>query len=288
MLGHKLAQRFSSRFDTHVTLRSVSPAYAALMPVDSAHTIVGITANDIEGVERTIASISPDVVVNCIGIVKQDAAAKDPVVSIGVNALFPHRVAQACHNAGARLIHISTDCVFSGRKGNYLESDFPDADDLYGRTKLLGEVAGANALTVRTSIIGRELAGHHGLLEWFLSQRGKRVKGFTRAIFSGFTTEALATILARIITDHTKLSGLWQVAAAPINKFDLLSLIKSVYELDIEIDPDTAFVCDRSLDGSRFRAETGLVAPAWPDMIRDMHDDPTPYADLQQRAHAAR
>jgi dTDP-4-dehydrorhamnose reductase len=287
MLGHKLAQSFSPVFDTHVTFRSAFPDFDRLGVELAGRSTVGVSAQDLDSVRRVLSTVRPDVVVNCIGIVKQDAAAKDPIASITVNSLFPHQVGQACADGGARLIHVSTDCVFSGNKGNYAETDFPDADDLYGRTKLLGEVTAPNALTIRTSIIGRELAGHHGLLEWFLSQEGKRIRGFTRAIFSGFTTNALASILCKIIIDHQALTGLWHVAAEPINKFDLLSLIRSIYGSNIEIDPDNAFVCDRSLDGSRFRTATGLTAPSWPDMIRDMHNDETPYAELQ-RSHAAR
>ncbi|MCA1594057.1 MAG: sugar nucleotide-binding protein, partial [Acidobacteria bacterium] len=184
-------------------------------------------------------------------------------------------------------VHLSTDCVFSGREGHYVEASAPDAGDLYGRTKLLGEVEGDHCLTVRTSMIGRELEGAHGLLEWFLNQDDKRVRGFKRAVFSGFTTTALADVLARIITEHADLSGVWHVAAAPVNKFDLLTLIKEVYGLKVEIEPDESFVCDRSLDDTRFRAATGFDAPAWPEMIARMRDDPTPYDEFR-RVHADR
>jgi len=225
-------------------------------------------------------------IVNCIGIVKQDAAAKDPIPSIAINSLFPHQVAAMCARNNVRLIHISTDCVFSGRGGNYRENDSPDADDLYGRTKLLGEVTEYDSLTIRTSIIGRELRSRYGLLEWFLAQNGKTIRGFTRAIFSGFTTRALAQVLGDIIERRPALRGLWHVASVPISKFDLLSLIKSVYDVKISIEPDAAFVCDRSLNGDRFREATGFTPPSWPDMIRDMHDDSTPYAK-DETLHAA-
>jgi dTDP-4-dehydrorhamnose reductase len=281
MLGHKLWQTLSPEFDSYVTFRSPFPGFGQLGVPDSGRTIAGVSAQDFDGVTRTLEALRPNVVVNCIGIVKQDAAAKDPVVSIAVNALFPHKLARACAEIDARLIHISTDCVFSGRKGNYAETDFPDADDLYGRTKFLGEVSDPNCITIRTSIIGRELKGRHGLLEWFLSQEGTRVRGFTRAIFSGFTTHALADVLLNVMTRHPELSGTWQVAAEPIDKFELLSLIKSVYRLNIEIEADSTFVCDRSLDGSRFRNATGMTPPTWPDMIHRMHDDPTPYNTLR-------
>jgi dTDP-4-dehydrorhamnose reductase len=177
--------------------------------------------------------------------------------------------------------------VFSGRKGNYSEKDSPDPEDLYGRSKLLGEVIGENCLTLRTSMIGHELEGSHGLLEWFLSQNGGRVRGFKRAVFCGFVTPALAQTLARIISDYPRLSGIRHVASQAINKFDLLSLVKSVYELNVDIEPDETVVCDRSLDGSLFESETGIRAPSWPEMIVQMHEDAKVYDQLR-RVDAAR
>ena len=280
MLGHKLYQTCSKRFTTVATARS-SAALVEALDVDG-RVIEAIDAADLSRVEHALAEVRPDAVINCIGIVKQDAAAKDPVASIGVNSLFPHLLARACAAVGARLIHLSTDCVFSGRAGHYTESDFPDADDLYGRSKLLGEVTGPGCLTIRTSMIGRELSGQHGLLEWFLAQDGGRVRGFRRAIFSGFTTAALAELLCGVVAEHQNLSGLWHVAADPISKCDLLRLIRHAYRVSVEIDPDDAVVCDRSLDGSRFRQATGFLAPSWETMIRSMAADPTPYAELRR------
>jgi dTDP-4-dehydrorhamnose reductase len=282
MLGHKLWQTLSRRFDTRVTFRRSPGAYARLGLFDQSRTVGHVSAQDFDSVVRALASTRPDVVVNCVGIVKQDAAAKDPYQSINVNALFPHRLAQACGAAGARLVHVSTDCVFTGRRGHYSETDTTDAEDLYGRTKWLGEVDYEHCLTVRTSMIGRELQGAHGLVEWFLSQRGKTVRGFKRAVFSGFTTEALSAVIGDIIADHTGLRGVWHVAAEPVNKFDLLTLVKEAYGLDIEIEPDETFVCDRSLDGSRFRSATGYAPPSWPEMIERMARDATPYEEMRR------
>jgi len=253
------------------------------LPVfDRSRVIEGVSADQFNTVADALAQVQPEVVVNCVGIVKQDAAAKDPVAGITVNSLFPHRLAQACSAAKARLIHISTDCVFSGQRGNYSEDNISDAEDLYGRTKALGEVDYGNNLTIRTSMIGRELQGSHGLVEWFLGQQGKTVRGFKRAIFSGFTTNALAKIIGDIIADQQQLRGRWHVAAEAIDKFDLLTQVRDAYELDIEIEPDETFVCDRSLNGERFRKETGIVAPSWPEMIARMRADNTPYNELRR------
>lgn len=285
MLGHKLCQSFNSKFETYVTFRGDPSTYARFGFIDQSRCVGNVTAEDMAGLEAACESVRPEVIVNSIGIVKQGAAGKDPVSSIEVNSLFPHRLARLAQRSNARLIHLSTDCVFSGRQGGYAETDTPDAEDLYGRTKLLGEVQNEGCLTIRTSMIGRELTGSHGLLEWFLSQRGSRVRGFKRAIFSGFTTLALAEVIAKIIVDHPDLSGIYHVAAEPISKFDLLTLVQQTYGLAVEIEPDETFVCDRSLNGSRFRAATNLVPPSWPDMVTDMLNDPTPYDDLRRSAH---
>ena len=282
MLGHKLWQVLSQHFDTYATFRQSLDSQPASKIYDPSRIITGVSVQDFDSFTRAIANLRPAVVVNCIGIVKQDTAAKDPLISITINALFPHRLAQLCRASGSRLIHISTDCVFTGRKGNYHETDVSDAEDLYGRTKLLGEVSGDNCLTMRTSIIGRELAGAHGLLEWFLSQQGKTVEGFKRAIFSGFTTLALSEIIAHIIAEHRDLNGLWHVASQPISKFDLLSVIREIYGLNIEIRPNKTFACDRSLNGERFRRAINYVPPSWPEMIERMRNDSTPYVELRR------
>lgn len=282
MLGHKLWQTFTDRFDTYVTFRQSPSAYARYGIFDGARTLGHVSSVDLDSLMRVFGEVRPEVVINCIGIVKQDAAATNHVASINVNALFPHRLAALSRAAGARLIHLGTDCVFSGRKGNYVETDAPDAEDLYGRTKLLGEVDYENCLTIRTSMIGRELSSAHGLIEWFLSQQGKTVRGYRQAIFSGFTTLALSEIIASIITDHPQLRGVWHVASEPINKFDLLTLVKEAAKLDIRIEPDETFVCDRSLNDTRFHQATGFAPPSWSDMILRLFQDSTPYTEFRR------
>lgn len=290
MLGHKLWQTFAPRFETYATLRRPPEHYAAAGIFDESHAVSGVAVEDFETVTRALESVRPDVVVNCVGIVKQLDAAHDAIPSITVNALFPHRLAAVCAQVDARLIHLSTDCVFSGSTGNYSETDQPDATDLYGLSKLLGEAKGANCLTVRTSMIGRELEGAHGLLEWFLSNvsnSGGSVRGFRHAIFSGFTTQALAEVIALIVSDHPELNGLRHVSAEPINKFELLSLINHAYKLDIKITPDENFRCDRSLDSSLFRRETGIKIPSWNQMIAQLAADSTPYKQIRRGVHGS-
>ena len=277
MLGHKLYQELSRRMPTFATVRRAPAAYARYGIFDERCLVGGVDIASPHDLHRAFAVARPTVVFNAIGIVKQLREAQDPVLSLEVNALFPHRLAALCEAVGARLVHLSTDCVFSGRRGRYEESDLPDPEDLYGRTKLLGEVALPHALTIRTSMIGRELHGAHGLVEWMLSQRGGRIRGFRRAIFSGLTTIELARVLADVAEHHPELHGVWQLSAEPISKYDLLRLIDGAFELGVEIEPDEAVHCDRSLDSGRFREATGYQPRPWPALIDEMRHDPTPY-----------
>lgn len=278
MLGHKLSQVISAHHDTYVTLRNRAIATKYPQFFERARIIDGVDAQDTESILRAFAEARPDVVVNSIGVVKQLDSSKDALLSIGVNSLFPHRLAELCGKHGARLITISTDCIFSGRRGNYDESESSDADDLYGRSKLLGEVQSGNALTIRTSIIGRQIRGSHALLEWFLSQRGGVVKGYRKAIFTGWPTLVLSEIIARIINEHQDLKGVLHVASNPISKFELLSLIRDKFGLNIEIEPSDQLDCNRSLNGELFRKLTGFETPEWDELVTRMSDDQASYA----------
>ena len=286
MLGHKLWQVCQERFDTWVTVRSSYRRYAHYGLFRPNRVLEGVDVFDFDSVIRTLATVQPDVVINCIGIIKQIPAAKDPIISLMVNSLFPHRLAILCQATTARLIHVSTDCVFSGRKGMYTEDDVPDAEDLYGRSKLLGEVIGPGCLTLRTSIIGRELSSINGLVEWFLSNRGGHVQGYTNAIYTGFPTLILAQIIADVLEHHPDLSGLYHVSSEPISKYALLCLLHDAYQVSIEIESFPGVRVDRSLDSSRFRAVTGFVPLPWPAMVQAMATDPTPYEEWRQ-AHVS-
>jgi len=237
----------------------------------STQIIAPVDVENHDSLIKTFALVKPDIVVNCIGLVKQLADANDPLQALPINALLPHRLRVLCSATGARLIHISTDCVFSGTKGNYSESDFADANDLYGRSKFLGEVDYPNAITLRTSIIGHELYGHKSLLCWFLSEQNS-VKGFTRAIFSGVPTIELARIVRDIVIPRPEMHGLYHVAAKPINKFDLLELIAKFYGKTIDIIPSNELVIDRSLNAERFNKSTGYTPPEWSELIQRMYE----------------
>lgn len=271
MLGNAVLRLFAQS-SGHAVVGSVRSAGALrLLPAElHKHVISGIDVESVDSLTRLFAVTRPDIVINCIGLVKQLAEADDPLAAIPINSLLPHRLARLCDVARARLIHMSTDCVFAGTKGMYRESDPSDAKDLYGRSKYLGEVDYPHAVTLRTSIIGHELSGAHGLVGWFLAQQGG-VKGYSHAIFSGLPTVELARVMRDFVIPHPELCGLYHVSAEPINKLELLKLVAQAYDKSIEITPDDALRIDRSLDSSRFRSLTGYAPPSWPELIRSMH-----------------
>jgi len=276
MLGHKAWQVLSERHECWTTVRGQIPEGTAAAILDPARTVAGVHIDEPASVARALEETGAAVVVNCIGVVKQ-LTSVDAASVVRANALFPHEVAAACRERGVRAIQISTDCVFSGERGGYVEDDVPDARDLYGRSKLLGEIAGEGCVTLRTSIVGRELGPTRGLLGWLSEQEGTTVRGFTRAVFSGLTTGALAQEIAAVIDEHPSLDGAWHVGGEPIDKYDLLVLARDALGLDVEIVPDDSLIIDRSLDSARYRRETGRTPPSWPDMLEALAADPTPY-----------
>ena len=272
MLGHQLLKHLAKCHEVKVTVHQNLAAYEQYGLFHSGNTFAGIDVRSTDRLIEVLADFHPQTVINAVGIIKQRPSAKESIPSIEINSLFPHRLAVLCEDTGARMLHLSTDCVFCGKKGMYREEDVPDAEDLYGRSKLLGEVDNANCLTMRTSMIGRELSRKKSLLEWFLAQTGK-IKGFKRAIFSGFTTIELSRIIEKIIVDYPEADGLYHVSAEPISKFGLLVLIKNRLKLPTEIEPDEDFVCDRSLDSTKFRQTFDYSPPSWEDMVNELCED---------------
>ncbi len=270
MLGHQLWRGLHTQHDTWVTLRRPVTDFAVHNLFDEAKAIQLDDITDDTALERALGQAKPEAVINCVGLIKQRDEASDEALTLRVNAEFPHRLAKRCGEAGARLIHFSTDCIFAGTKGNYTESDPSDAADLYGQSKHQGEVADAHSATLRTSVIGHELATNLALLDWFLSQRGQAISGFTKAIYSGFTTLEMARIVDRILTQHPALSGVWHVASNPISKFALLQLCGEKFGWEGVIEPNDEFVCDRSLNADRFNQATGYTPPSWEAMISEL------------------
>jgi dTDP-4-dehydrorhamnose reductase len=277
MLGHKLVQVLSEDLDVYSTIRTPFSDVAGIDIFDRDQTLTGFDAMRESHIREAIEACSPDVLINAIGVVKQSPDSVNIAQTVILNAILPHMCAKLAQEKGFRFITISTDCVFSGKRGNYNEEDEPDAEDLYGLTKHWGEVSGENCLSLRTSMIGRELSRTQGLIEWFLSNRGKTVSGYSSAIFSGFPTIVLADIIKRLIAEHDGLSGVYHVSSEPISKYDVLCLANESFGVDVEIISSDELVIDRSLDSERFRHVTGFSPLPWPEMIEIMASDPTPY-----------
>lgn len=271
MLGNAL-YRFFSVCENHVTYGTSRSTYLAqVLPAALRQNIIqDINVENESSVIQLLTRLEPSVVINCVGLVKQLAEANDAIAAIKINALLPHQLARYCQQVNARLIHVSTDCVFSGAKGMYVEQDLPDAQDLYGRSKLLGEVDYDNAITLRTSIIGHEIDSHHGLVDWFLSQKGQ-VKGYRKAIFSGLPTVELARVIRDFVIPNPNLHGTYHVSASPINKYELLKLVERVYGAEVEILPNDDLVIDRSLNSTRFQVLTGYTPPPWEVLIHGLY-----------------
>jgi dTDP-4-dehydrorhamnose reductase len=280
MLGHKVFQRLQPRFPEVYGAINGTLHERRLTGIDFFKTssiIENVDAADWKSLSSLLAQLRPQVIVNCVGIIKQreDAGAAAPCIEI--NALLPHRLAELCRGWAGRLIHFSTDCVFSGKTGGYTEDSVPDPTDLYGRTKYLGEVAAENALILRTSMIGRELSHFDSLLEWFLAQNRRQIRGFRRAFYSGLTTNQLADLVGDLIERRPELAGLYQATGRAVSKYELLCMLREAYALDIEIVPDDSFFCDRSMKGDKFHHATGYLPPTWQTLVKDLAMDPTPY-----------
>ena len=279
MLGHMLVRTLS---DSHCLIGTTSHAFAdagklaEILPRDRCVDLLDV--RDFVKVERTIRHWQPEVVVNCVGLIKHKMDDSRVLDAVLINSVFPHQLARLCDELKTRLIHFSTDCVFAGTPGVKRLTDIPNATDVYGTSKRLGEVGYGTSLTLRTSIVGRQISGTEALFEWIISQRGKDVNGFKNAIYSGLTTRALSEVVRQVIERHSNLVGLYQVASLPITKFDLISHLNDVLRLNITINPDTKFECDRTLDGSDFGRVTGIQVPSWNEMLSDFCSDQAFYS----------
>jgi len=279
-LGHKLWQVLPAKFPhTFVSIRKKREFYAKCGLFAGPNVIDGLDLRDFARLNAVLDEVKPSVIVNCAGVTLRSKEAQDKNSAISINALLPHRLAEWCARSGARLIHFSTVCVYDGKKGGYTEEDPPDARDLYGMTKILGDVTAPFALTLRSSFIGREIFGGAELLEWFLAQEGKTIKGFRKALFTGLTTNKLAELVGDLIENHPGLNGLYHVSSETVSKYELLKLMKDAYGLDVEIVPEEGFEMKRDLDGNRFAKATGFVCPPWRRMMAEMAADKTPYAE---------
>lgn len=281
LIGNRLVRTLSEDFDVFGTTRQLkfpNPKFYQLLKKENWLIISDL--KKMFEIEAKIKKLKPNVIVNCLGITKQKAGAFDIQESMTVNALFPHQLSTICRELDIRLIHFSTDCVFSGQKGNYTEDDIPDPIDTYGRTKVLGELLNDHDLTIRTSFVGREISSFKNLFEWVIQNKNKKVQAYPNAIYSGLTTLTLSQIIKTIIIKHPTLSGLWHISSEPVSKYELLSNLNNELALKMDIQKDESFICDRSLNSDSFRKETLIRIPNWAEMIKEFIDDQSWYDTL--------
>lgn len=270
MLGHHFYKSLRNDFDTKTTLRDQYERYEHLKFFSKRDCFFGIDALNLKDIEKIINFFKPEVVLNCIGITKKLINHSTEKLAYKINGEFPNRLSEICENNSAKLILLSTDCIFSGKKGNYSENDKTDADDVYGRSKILGEVLKNNTLVIRKSTIGLELENKHGLIEWFISQRGE-IKGFKKAIYSGITAIEFTRVIKNIILNHMNLNGIYNLSSSPISKYEILEYLKSQLNLShIKIKADTSFKCDRSLNMSKLYSEIKYISPSWKTMLDEL------------------
>jgi dTDP-4-dehydrorhamnose reductase len=280
MLGHMLVRVLSPR---HRVIGTTSSQYNSGSPLakllDRDSWIGGIDVRSLNRVDELVREIQPDVVINCVGVIKQKMGSSNITDAITINSLFPHHLANLCQSQNGRLIHFSTDCVFDGAPGIKKVSDTPNATDLYGTTKRLGEVDYGDSITIRSSIVGAQIVGNESLFQWAISQKGKSIKGFTGALYSGLTTMTMANVVLKIMEEFPLLNGIQQIASDPISKYDLLCKLNSSLDLKLNIGTDSTLVCDRSLDGSEFVDQTGIRIPTWDEMIIEFAGDQAFYSN---------
>jgi len=281
MLGHMLIRVLSPHHHVVGTTRSQYNAHSPLKRIMNGNNLINLVdVRDLPRVEKVIHETKPDVIINCVGLIKQKMEPENSVDAIQLNSLFPHQLAEICHKSNIRFIHFSTDCVFQGTSGIKRLSDAPNATDLYGLSKLLGELNTSPCLTLRTSIVGRQLFGSESLFEWAISQRGTTVNGYKNAIYTGLTTLQLSQIIKRLIEDFPELSGTHQVASLPISKFELISKLNDHLKLNLRIQPETEFICDRTLDGTEFNQSTNIDIPSWDEMLTEFSADQSFYENV--------
>jgi dTDP-4-dehydrorhamnose reductase len=278
MLGHMAVRVLGETFEVFGTTRGDKNSLPMLAKfLTKEQWLTGIDVLNDQQLEEVFALVKPDAVINCVGLIKQKMDSGSYIQSIEINALLPHKLYELSNKHGAKLIQISTDCVFTCDEGINNQSDTPNAADLYGRTKYLGEVNYGSALTLRTSIVGRQISGQESFFEWILGQKGNVASGYRNAIYTGLTTFALSRVISEILSSNFSLSGLWQVASQPISKFELMTKLNETLALNIDIQENIDFQCDRRLDGTPFLLETRIHVPSWDEMVQQFSQDQINY-----------
>lgn len=276
LLGHSVVRELSPALDVWALTRqpaTSSHLLARWLRID--RWIGGIDVRQDEELSQVLTRCRPQIVINCAGVIKQRLSS--PREMWRLNAEVPHRLAHLTHQVGARLIHVSTDCVFDGARGSNRECDHPNATDLYGMSKAAGEPKGEHVLTIRSSHVGFEVTPGPSLLSWVMSRRGNAVDGYVNAKYSGVSTPTFARALRMLVEMSHPLSGVFHLASGPITKSSLLEMLNSTMRLNLSIIPVAEPKIDRTLDARAFEARTGFRVPTWDDMVSEIAETRSDY-----------
>ena len=273
LIGSYMFRELSKTFETFGTIRKSKIKYKDIALFKSNKIIDNIDILNLDNLNKLLESLKPNIIVNCIGVTKRKIS--DNLLDvIKINSIFPHELVKWGLINSARIIHFSTDCVFNGLTGNYNEKSNTNAFDIYGKTKALGEIQYDNCLTIRSSFIGRELFDKTELLEWVISNNGKKIKGFKKTMYSGVSALFLSKFIKNIINDHIKLNGLFQLSTdIPISKYDLICLIRDCFDLNIEIIPENNKYHCPTLDNSKLKNKMNFEIPSWKEMLVELKNN---------------
>ena len=289
MLGHQMWRRVNewakgSSHQVFGTVRKSKDHYQALGLPNTQNLFDGVDVGEFKKLDALLNQIKPSIVINCAGITLRKKDLSDIEKCYQLNGMLPQFVGQWCNTHDAKLFHFSTDCVYDGKKGSsYLESDMPSAFDHYGQSKYLGEASTGNSLTMRLSIVGRELENKTELVEWILSQKDKHAKGYNAVKYSGLTTAYVAREVIRVIEKYPEISGLYHVSSEPISKYEIMEKINAKFDLNIKIEKNNEIVSNKALDCSRYEKATGFQKPSWDQMIDDLFADREFYENLKNK-----
>ena len=279
MIGHKIAQSLSYDYEVigssrkNINLEDIGLTKGLLFNND-------FLKNDYD---TFLNKILPDIIINCIGITTRRGISNNSLNTDFINNQFPHKILEWTSKKNKKLIHFSTDCVFSGKKGNYLDGDQPDAEDIYGLSKAKGEINSENALTIRCSMIGREIYNHTELFEWLYSMKNKEIKGYTNVIYSGVTTFWMGQVINKLLSENMNLNGIYNIASKPISKYELLFKLSNVFKLNVNIIPNPNIKSNKVLISKKFTEITGINIPNWDELIGEFKNDSDKYYSLYKK-----
>jgi len=281
MLGHKLYQTLSKTYDDVIPVFRKNKEHYHKFNLYKPEKMIGNTdVTDQSKLLAVLNSVKPDIICNCIGKTTRKINSEDSQSVIYLNSFLPHFISKWSSENNSYFIHFSTDCVFSGKNGPYKPNDFRDSRDLYGLSKILGETNSKYGLTIRTSIVGREIENQTEFFEWIFSSKNKSVSGYKNVFYSGVTTNYLSEVVAQLITKDSKSHGLLQVASPPISKLNLIKKVNSLFGLGMKINTDASKVSNKILSPVKFTITSGIKTQTWDEMLNTLKKENSYYENL--------